>query len=103
MSPEGRRRLRSHYAIERSRKNRKKVLATRGYGCEACGFVFGQFYGSTIAEYAEVHHVNPVSLGVQVPELADFVVLCANCHRTAHYRVGDSPRTLQQLKLLIST
>jgi hypothetical protein len=35
---EGQRKYRRHLAVERSASNRQKVLAAKGYVCEACGF-----------------------------------------------------------------
>ncbi|MEI9967257.1 MAG: HNH endonuclease [Terracidiphilus sp.] len=61
--------------------------------CQACGFDFVSAYGELGNNFAEVHHLNPLS--ERLPEertqeiissVADVAVLCANCHRMIHRR-----------------
>ena len=74
---------------ERSRRNRQVCLDTFGYRCMVCGFDFFEAYGALGSGFAEVHHIEPVSLMAEprrLKPLEDLVVLCSNCHSMAHRR-----------------
>jgi 5-methylcytosine-specific restriction endonuclease McrA len=101
-SREGRTALREHLARERSPGNRLVVIRRKGLRCEACTFHFGERFGPQLEGFIEVHHVRPLASGEYEPTLDDFVVLCANCHRAAHHRRGLEPRTVNELKALLS-
>lgn len=86
------------YQAERSFFRRNPHLAEeakRQYGCkcQACGFDFVSAYGELGTNFAEVHHLNPLSerppdewtQGI-ISNVGDVVVLCANCHRMIHRR-----------------
>lgn len=74
-------------SYERSRINRALCLAEHGYTCRACGILMEDKYGQAGREFAEVHHVLPVSL-METPRPVDpineLVPLCPNCHSIAH-------------------
>jgi hypothetical protein len=85
-------------SAERSFFDRNPALARHakefyGYVCQACGFNFVQVYGEIGRDFAEVHHLNPLSErppeewteGVRT-KISDVAVLCANCHRMIHRR-----------------
>ncbi len=72
--------------------------------CEACGFDFEKVYGSHGRGFIEAHHINPLNErdGDNQPTgIQDFAMLCANCHRMAHY--GPKCLTVAELKALIET
>lgn len=102
LDAEGRKLLLQHVVGERSRKNRDFVLASREkpYACDVCGFQFAAGYGSSFGDYIEVHHLKPVSQGLQSPKLKDFALLCANCHAVAHWKCSGAPRSVQELQAL---
>jgi predicted restriction endonuclease len=64
----------------RSLAVKERVLAERGARCQVCGFTFRTKDGT---DYAEAHHIRPVSAGG--PDHADnILVLCPNHHRQLH-------------------
>ncbi|KQR11653.1 hypothetical protein ASF71_20625 [Deinococcus sp. Leaf326] len=89
--PEGRLLERAHKRRERNREvvGRKLVAAKRAGGgrleCEVCGFDFLKFYGPLGEDFAECHHIRPLSdIGPTQTKLSDLAVVCANCHRMIH-------------------
>jgi hypothetical protein len=57
--------------------------------CEVrnCGFDFEKRYGSLGKDYAQVHHLSPLSYSPskgRVVGLADLAIVCANCHVMVH-------------------
>lgn len=72
---------------ERSRINRALCLAEHGYTCKACGTLMEAIYGKAGKDFAEVHHVLPVSLMGEsrvIDPIRELVPLCPNCHSIAH-------------------
>lgn len=103
LSSEGKRQYRRNLAVERRASNRKAVLALRGFKCQGCNFLFRDRYGDDIGDYAEVHHLTPLSLGEQLaPTADDFAVLCANCHRAVHKLAPLEPLSVASLRQLLS-
>lgn len=86
------------HQAERSFFQRNPRLAQQakdvyGCSCQLCGFDFAKIYGALGQDFAEVHHLNPLS--ERPPEewteavrtsIAEVAVLCANCHRMIHRR-----------------
>jgi ribosomal protein L37AE/L43A len=108
-TPEGRRRLISHFRIERSaaaaKDAKERYLASNPLGsCEACGFSFIKMYGDHGAGYVEAHHRIPLSLLAEpaIPSRDDFAMVCANCHRMLH-RTQGSTMTVDELRSLIKS
>ena len=98
---EGGIKVRISKTVERDPKLRQMALEYHGYGCQVCGFDFEKFYGRWGAEFAEVHHIEPLSsfngqLRKTNPE-TDLSVLCANCHRMIHRKKGII-LTLEELR-----
>jgi 5-methylcytosine-specific restriction protein A len=82
--------------------------AKRQYGCkcQACGFDFVSAYGELGDNFAEVHHLNPLSERPSeewtkeiLSSVADVAVLCANCHRMIHRR--KPALSIDQLKAIL--
>jgi broad specificity phosphatase PhoE len=88
-SVEGRRRLITHFRIERQRSivDAAKAAWARAdpwLRCEVCGFSAEATYGTA---YVEAHHRTP--LGdldgrTTTTTIADLACVCANCHRALH-------------------
>jgi len=80
--------FRLHTRIERNAKLTQLVKKVRGHVCEVCSLNFEDSYGDIGKDYIEAHHLRPLSslkgLRVAMDPLADFAVLCANCHRMVH-------------------
>ena len=77
--------------FERDPSLRKEALRIHGARCQACNFDFTENYGAWGEGYAEVHHVVPLSsykTGRVTDPRADLAVVCANCHRMIHRRMG---------------
>ncbi len=90
-APEGKILLRQHKVRERNSAlvRKKKALAMQKHGflgCEVCGFVFSQQYGTLGDGFIECHHTVPVSQlrPGQTTHLNDLALVCANCHRMLH-------------------
>lgn len=99
LDEEGRKKIVTHYAIERSQRNRRIVLKDRSepYVCDACELslnVYGPEYGAVI----HVHHKQPVGQGVRNPTKEDFLLLCPNCHAVAHWGCATKPLGLVELR-----
>ena len=88
-----------HY--ERNIRLRNMAFKIHGYDCGICGFNFGKTYGAWGIGFAEVHHLEPVSLNghekKEVNPATDLIVLCANCHRMTHRKKGIT-LTVEELK-----
>lgn len=74
--------------IERNPKLRKAAIQVHGASCKICSFNFGKVYGEWGADWAEVHHLKPLSKNkgeqreTNIHE--DLIVVCSNCHRMLH-------------------
>jgi len=98
---EGGIKVRISKTIERSPKLRQEALNIHGYKCQVCDFDFELTYGIWGKEFAEVHHLKPLSkLHGKEQEnnpKDDLAVLCSNCHRMVHRKNGIT-LTLEELK-----
>lgn len=91
LSPEGKKKFRTHLVRERNRKNvrLKKEQVKKQTGllvCEACNFDFNDQYGGLGIDFCEVHHTVPLSRLSPTDKifLDDLAILCSNCHRMIH-------------------
>jgi predicted HNH restriction endonuclease len=101
-SEEGRRVLVTHYRIERNRQvvddaKAAWFAADPLLRCSVCRMSFVETYGAVGEGFIEAHHVERISTreGPYVPDLADLVPICANCHRMVHRLEGVS---IEQLR-----
>lgn len=87
--------------VERRPDLRNNALKIHGYDCAVCGFNFEKVYGLWGKNWAEVHHLVPISESKkekrQTDPKIDLVVLCANCHRMIHRKKGVA-LTIWELK-----
>lgn len=101
---EGGVKVRISKTIERSPKLRQEALDIHGYKCQVCSFDFELIYGKWGKEYAEVHHIKPLSelkgVNQETNPKTDLAVLCANCHRMIHRKKGVT-LSLAELKIKI--
>jgi 5-methylcytosine-specific restriction protein A len=97
--------MRTHFETERKPGNRRAILRLRlargPLTCDACQVDLAKLYGKDHASVVELHHVQPLSRGVQRPTGTDaFALLCPTCHRVVHYRRED-PLTLEEVRRLL--
>lgn len=87
--------------IERNPSLRNSALKIHGCSCMVCGFNFEMVYGQWGKDWAEVHHLKPISdnkkIKRQTDPTYDLVILCANCHRMVHRKKGIV-LTVEELK-----
>lgn len=102
---EGERRLRMHYARERSRRlidQKRNAFAGEHDGqvfCELCGFNFADRYPEELGSgFIEVHHIKPLAEldEARKTALSDLMLVCSNCHRMIH-RTKDAEANLNCL------
>ncbi len=86
---EGGKKLIFTYKYERNPRLKKQALQEYGYSCSVCGFDFEETYGALGKEFAEVHHIVPVSEGERENDYRNLVPLCPNCHRMIHRLYKD--------------
>lgn len=101
--------LRTHLRRER---NRQLVVAAkaafkRHHGrvfCEACGFDFAAVYGDLGADFIEAHHEAPLAEreGISETRIQDLRMVCGNCHRMLHRRMGQDGVNVDLLRQLLS-
>lgn len=94
--PEGPRSYAIHVRYERSTKavneakNRHRAKHNGKLPCTICKFDFSAKYNKLGQDFAEVHHMVPLSdyklTGKEVTLPSDLIVVCANCHRMLHRR-----------------
>jgi 5-methylcytosine-specific restriction protein A len=81
---------RMHLRRERDKGIRNKAVRAfkrkgQRVACEVCGFDFAAVYGVRGEDYIECHHKVPLSAsGATTTRVADFALLCSNCHRMIH-------------------
>lgn len=87
---ENRKRVVSHLHRERSKLLALECKVRDNYECQACGFHFKDRYGRMGSDFAEAHHLVPLSrLRENVKtRIEDLVTVCANCHRMLHRMDG---------------
>lgn len=89
---------------ERSTKARRACISKNGNSCAVCGLSFGEKFGKDFYDLIVVHHTNPMAAKKtrKTDPVNDLKPLCPNCHAMAHYGLpGNSPRTIDQLKMII--
>lgn len=94
--------LARHRARERWLRDQKIAQAKAANDgrlpCEVCRFDFFEVYGEIGRDYAQVHHLKPLSDRARPSQtkLTELAVVCANCHVMIH-RGGGEPRPLADL------
>lgn len=106
LSEEGRKVLRTHLDTERKAGNRQALLRLRlaqgPLTCDACRVSLAERYGSNHAEVVELHHLQPLSRGVQKAADAEaFALLCPTCHRVVHFR-REEPLKIDEVRRMLA-
>ena len=99
---ENRKVVRQHLQRERSgylatlRKQRDQYI------CQICGMQFDDVYGSIGRDFAEAHHIVPLSKikGITLTRIDDLITVCSNCHRMLH-RLDGEQGDVQKLKKIV--
>ena len=77
------------YSSKRWRALRQSILNERGEQCESC-YSIGE---------VQLHHVRPVSLGGELWNTDNLIVLCRSCHLESHRRIEESKMPEWQRRL----
>jgi 5-methylcytosine-specific restriction endonuclease McrA len=87
---ENRKLVTSHLRRERSRYLATERKIHDKYTCQVCGMRFKDIYGELGEDFAEAHHIIPLSKlrGSVKTRIEDLRTACANCHRMLHRMVG---------------
>jgi hypothetical protein len=87
--------------LSRERKSYMATLRKQSddYICQACGFDFSKFYGTLGNDFAEAHHLVPLSSNnkLRTTSIDDLITVCANCHRMLH-RMSGNPKDVAELR-----
>lgn len=67
--------------------------------CEVCGFDFAKVYGTLGEGFIECHHTSPLSEidNEKETRLDDLRVVCPNCHRMLHRKIGITIEDLKEI------
>lgn len=99
---ESRKLVASHLYRERSKLLAAECKIRDDYECQVCGLRFEDAYGRLGSEFAESHHLLPLSrlrenLRTHIEDLA---TVCANCHRMLH-RMDGRRDDIKKLKAIV--
>jgi predicted HNH restriction endonuclease len=90
--------LRDEKIKEIKEKNKGKI------SCAVCDFNFSETYDGLGEGFIEIHHLEPVSIGITNQSIQDalkkVVPLCSNCHRMVH-KDKDKLLTPEELKRIV--
>ena len=86
------------------RRERKDYLAIMrkqkdDYICQVCRFDFSKTYGNWGDDFAEAHHLVPLSANQKIrhSKIEDLITVCSNCHRMLHRKGGVQVTTLRKI------
>lgn len=88
-----------------SKKKKQHVLETTGnLMCEVCDFDFYRVYGDLGKDFAECHHVIPLSdlKSEMAVRLSDLAIVCANCHRILHRSRTRPMLSIHELREIVT-
>lgn len=99
---ENRKLVASHLHRERSKLLAAECRIRDDYECQVCALRFEDAYGRLGIEFAEAHHIVPLS---QLREnvrtrIEDLTTVCANCHRMLH-RMEGRRDDIKKLKAIV--
>lgn len=105
---EGLRREAERSFFQRNPRLAQQAKEIYGCICQVCGFDFAKTYGALGQNFAEVHHLNPLS--ERPPEewttavrtnVTEVAVICSNCHRMIHRR--KPALSIEELRAIVFT
>ncbi len=106
--PEGKFLTRIHMLRERNSKvvaaKKREVLSKNGkLACEVCDFDFVDTYGDLGLNFAECHHLVPLSelKSITNTKTSDLAIVCSNCHRMLHRE--PTVRSIEDLRNTVLT
>ena len=83
--------------FERDINNRILCITAKGVKCYVCKFDFKNTYGEIGDKFIHIHHVSPISKGVEnFNPLEDLIPVCPNCHAMLHKK--SPPYTVEELR-----
>ena len=99
---ENRKLVAAHFRHERSKLLAAECKIRDDYECQVCALRFEDAYGKLGREFAEAHHMIPLSqLRRQVrSRIEHLTTLCANCHRMLH-RMDGKQEDVRKLRLIV--
>ncbi len=99
---ENRKVVASHLRRERSRLLATECKIRDNYQCQVCEMRFESVFGILGAEFAESHHIIPLSKLKEnvATRLEDLATVCANCHRMLH-RMDGTENDIPKLRAII--
>jgi 5-methylcytosine-specific restriction endonuclease McrA len=99
---ENRKVVRQHLQRERSGYLATLRKQKDEYKCQICGMRFEEVYGVIGRDFAEAHHIIPLSKikGATLTRIDDLITVCSNCHRMLH-RLDGEQGDIQKLKKLV--
>lgn len=90
--------------IHRERKSHAVTLCKQrdNFICRLCGFDYSRAYGPIGIDFAEAHHIVPLSSNKKLRSttIDDLITVCANCHRMLH-RMDGKPNDIKEIKKTI--
>lgn len=97
---EGDRKYVTHLMAERNAAVVKELKATSDHICDVCEVRLLQRYG---VEFIEAHHKTPITTysSSHAVNLADFVLLCPNCHRAIHRYMKEQGLEYAQIRQIL--
>jgi 5-methylcytosine-specific restriction endonuclease McrA len=99
---ENRKVVRLHISRERSSALAEYCKSRDRYRCQVCKMTFEDIYGSIGADFAEAHHLVPLSRlkkrTMSSPD--DLITVCSNCHRMLH-KLDGKRDDINKLKKLL--
>lgn len=92
----------SHLARERDSLLAEDCKIRDNYTCQVCDLQFEKTYGELGREFAEAHHLIPLSRlnGEVRSTINDLATVCANCHRMLH-RMDGERADLSRLRAIV--
>jgi predicted HNH restriction endonuclease len=92
---ENRKIVRQHIQRERSGYLATLRKQKDQYKCQICGMRFEEVYGAIGTDFAEAHHIVPLSKikGATTTTTKDLITVCANCHKMLHRLTGKALKT----------
>lgn len=99
---ENRQKVMRHVRRERSCYAATLCKQRDNYVCQICKFDFSKTYGKLGEDFAEAHHIIPLSSNKKLRNTTpdDLITVCANCHRILH-RMDGTSRDIRTLKRIV--
>jgi putative restriction endonuclease len=97
---EGERKYVTHLMAERSKGVVKALKSAETWVCDICG---EDFFARYAVKYIEAHHKVPISTYSEsyVVSLANFALLCPNCHKAVHIYMKKNGYEYEKIKNIL--